>query len=110
MLMDGFRQDVRYGVRMLFKNPGASAISILALTLGIGVTATMYSIVYGIMLRGLPFEESEKIISVARTIPSLGIDRTWVPIHDYLDWRAEQSNFEQLAASALYLQPQIIDK
>ena len=95
--MDGFRQDVRYGVRMLFKNPGTSAISILALTLGIGVTATMYSIVYGIMLR-LPFEESEKIISVARTIPSLGIDRTRVRIHDYLDWRAEQSSFEQLAA------------
>lgn len=56
--MTGFLQDLRYAGRMLRKDPGVSAIAITALALGIGLTATMFSIVYGALGRGLPWEET----------------------------------------------------
>ena len=51
-------KDLRYGVRMLRKRPGTSALAAAALALGIGLTTTMFSIVDGAFLRGLPFEDS----------------------------------------------------
>ena len=57
--------DLRYGVRMIAKRPGTSAIAIVALALGIGLTTTMFSIVQGVILRGLPFAESERIAFIS---------------------------------------------
>ncbi len=62
--MAGFLQDLRYAGRMLFKHPGVSAMAVGALALGIGVTATMFSIVYAALLRGLPFEGGDRIMMV----------------------------------------------
>jgi predicted permease len=89
-------QDVRYGARMLVKRPGTSAIAIIALALGIGLTTMMFSIVEGVLLRGLPFEESDRIISVVRSaVKAPG--RETPPLHDYVDWRDRQKVFESLA-------------
>ena len=52
--MGGWWQDLRYAVRMIAKHPGASALAVVALALGIGLTTTMFSIVQGAVLRGLP--------------------------------------------------------
>jgi len=83
---------------MLVKHPGLAAISILALALGIGLTATMWSITYGGILRGLPFEQADRIMHLERTRPSHGIDSYPVPIHDYSAWRESQRSFEDLSA------------
>src|SRR5687768_2326962 len=96
--MDNFWKDVRHGARLLFKSPGISAVSILALMLGIGLSTTMFSIVYGALYRGLPFEEADQILHVENSNPVLGFNSMEVPIHDYLDWRAQQRSFEHLAA------------
>jgi len=61
-----FFRDIRHGVRMLIKSPGVSAIAVVALALGIGVTATMFSIVYGALLRGLPFEKADRTYAIRR--------------------------------------------
>ena len=53
--MSNLLQDMRFGARMLMKHRGSSAISILALGLGLGLTTMMFSIVWGALLRGLPF-------------------------------------------------------
>ena len=95
--MGGFVQDLRFAARMLVKNPWVSAVAVGALGLGIGVTATMFSIVYGAMMRGLPFEDGDRIVALALTNPSRDIDRQPVPIHDYLDYRDQQSSLESLA-------------
>ena len=58
--------DLKYALRMLIKRPGTTVLAIIALALGIGLTATMFSIVQGVILRGLPFDESEKILYVGR--------------------------------------------
>jgi predicted permease len=92
-----FFNDLRYGARMLLKRPGTSAIAVIALGLGIGLTTTMFSIVEGVILRGLPFERADRIALVRRATvqqPNRGDD---VPIHDLVDWRTQQKVFESLA-------------
>lgn len=97
--MTGLMTDVRYAFRMLFKHPGVSGIAVLALGLGIGLTAVMFSIVYGAIMRGLPFENGDRIVSVHRANPSIGAENMGVSIHDYVDWREQQrGSFNHLAA------------
>ena len=90
-------KDVRYGARMILKRPGTSAIAIVALALGIGLTTVMFSIVQGVILRGLPFEDSDRITLISRTTVQRPNGREAVPMHDFLDWRAQQKSFESLA-------------
>jgi putative ABC transport system permease protein len=96
--MTGFLKDLRYAGRMLFKSPGVSLMAVVALALGIGVTATMFSIVYGALMRGLPFPEGDRIMVLLRTQLSQSDSRMSVPVHDYRDWQAQQKSFESLAA------------
>jgi predicted permease len=91
--------DFRYGTRMLVKRPGTSAIAIVALALGIGLTTMMFSIVEGVLLRGLPFDESDRIAAVVR-IPVNRAGSETPPVHDLVDWRARQAVFESLAGYA----------
>jgi putative ABC transport system permease protein len=90
--------DLGYAVRMLRKQPGVAAIAILALGLGIGLTTTMWSIVYGVMLRGLPVEGGERIVAIERTNPLRQIRSSNVAILDYDAWAASQTTFEGLGA------------
>jgi predicted permease len=93
-------RDVRYGVRSLLKSPGLTIIATLALTLGIGLTTTMFSIVYGAMLKGLPFPDGDRIVLVSRSNPTKGIQRQGaIPIQDYFDFATQQRSFTTLAAS-----------
>jgi len=96
--MTGFLQDLRYAGRMLFKHPGVSALAAGALALGIGVTATMFSIVYAALMRGLPFDGGDRVMMVMQSNPTRGYDRAPLPLHDYVDLRDQQSSFESLAA------------
>ena len=90
-------QDLRYGARMILKRPGTSAIAIVALALGIGLTTTMFSIVEGVILRGLPFPENDRIMYVTRATVKQPDGRDNAPVHDLVDWRAQQNVFESLA-------------
>jgi putative ABC transport system permease protein len=96
--MDSFWKDVRHGVRLLVRSPAHSIIAVLALTAGIGLTTFMFSIVYGALYRGLPFEAPEQIIHLERSNLPQGASSLEVPIHDYLDWRTQQRSFQGLAA------------
>ncbi len=82
---------------MLVKQPTVSAIAIAALALGIGLTTTMYSIVHG-ALGDLPFDEAKELVSLYQSNPSQDIQQMSVGVHDYLDWREQQTAFEDLAA------------
>jgi putative ABC transport system permease protein len=89
--------DLKYALRMLVKHPGLALVSIIALALGLGLTTTMWSIVYGALLRGLPFEDSDRIIAVSHTNPARHINRTSITIPDFDVWRRDQTSFEDLA-------------
>ena len=96
--MDRFVADFKYAIRMIIKHPGFAAISITALALGIGLTATMWSITYGGILRGLPVENPGEIMYVGRTRPTHNIEQAGTPIHDFAAWREGQRSFEDLSA------------
>jgi predicted permease len=92
-------RDLRYGARSLRKSPGLIIVATLALGVGIGLTATMWSIIYGAMIKGLPYDDPRSIVAVFRTNPSRGIDRMGVTVHDFADWKSQQRSFEQLGGS-----------
>ena len=70
----------------------------LALTLGIGLTTTMFSIVYGALMKGLPYPDGDRIMVVQRANPARGIQQQSLPIQDYVDYKAQQHSFTDLAA------------
>jgi predicted permease len=83
---------------MLLKTPGNTAVSVIALALGIGLTTTMFSITYGALHRGLPFEEPHRIMHLERNNLSEDIESMEVTMHDFQDWRAQQTSFEDIAS------------
>ncbi len=91
-------RDLTLGVRTLRKTPALALVSVLALTLGIGLTTMMYSIVYGALLKGLPFPSGDRILSVARTNVEREIERQDLPVQDFADLRHQLSSFEELGA------------
>jgi putative ABC transport system permease protein len=89
---------VRYALRMFVRRPGLSVTAVVALALGIGLTTTMFSIVYAAVIRGLPYEDAERLVALFRNRPAQGVEFMAVSIHDFEDWRARQTSFEDIAA------------
>jgi putative ABC transport system permease protein len=92
-----FIQDIRYGTRLMLRNPGFAAISVLTLALGIGLTAMMFSLVNGALFKGLPFEESDRLMAVSRTDVAQDFNNMAAPLHDFEEWREAQRVFEGIA-------------
>jgi putative ABC transport system permease protein len=89
--------DIRFGFRMLAKNPGLAAIAVIAFALGIGLTTTTFSIVYGALMKGLPFPRSDQLVHLEESRPTEGVESRAVSIPDFADWRAQQTAFEDLS-------------
>ena len=73
--MNTLMTDVRYAVRRLIRTPGTALIAVMAIALGIGLTTAMFSIVNGVILRGLPFEEPHELMVLRRLNPTEGPGR-----------------------------------
>ncbi len=89
-------RDLQLAVRSLRKTPALAIVSILALTLGIGLTTMMYSIVYGALMKGLPYEDGDRMVAVIRMNPEQDIERQAIPAHDFADFRVQQTSFTEL--------------
>src|SRR5438477_8361054 len=96
--MQALFRDVRYGFRSLLSSPGLTLVATLALTLGIGLTTMMFSIVYGALMKGLPYPDGDRIMIVQRSNPSRGIQRSSLPIQDFIDYKAQLHAFTDLGA------------
>jgi putative ABC transport system permease protein len=93
----GVVRDVRYGWRALRSSPGTTIMATTALALGIGLTTVMFSIIYGTLLRGLPYAGSDRITVVMRTPASNGMDEG-LPMHEFFAFRQTQKSFESFGA------------
>ena len=98
--MGNLLQDLRYGLRMLLKNPGFTVIAVLALALGIGANTAIFSVVNAVLLRPLPFENSEQLMQVWSTNAKRGWTSAPVSYLNFADWRDQNHVFQAMAAYA----------
>jgi putative ABC transport system permease protein len=96
--MNTLLQDIRFGVRMLLKQKGFTAVALLTLALGIGANTAIFSLVNGVLLRPLPFPEAERIVYFEGTNPSQGITDSNVSFLDFIDWSQQTDLFASTAA------------
>jgi putative ABC transport system permease protein len=93
--MTSLLRDLRFGFRLLFKNPAFTSIAVLALALGIGANTAIYSIVYATLLAPLPYHDPNQLVMVWSKIQG---NKNGVAAGDYLDWRNQSSVFQGLEA------------
>ncbi len=90
-------QDARYGARLMTRSPGFAAAVILTVTLGIGATTAMFSIVYSVLLQPLPYRQPDRLVNLWNTAPKRGLPRAYVGIANVVDWKARNHVFEDIA-------------
>ena len=94
-------QDLRYGLRHMRKNPGFAVLAILTLALGIGANTAMFTVIDSVMLRPLPYPESERIVAITTGPPSLGNVVNTTSWLNYMDVREQARQFQSVAAYGL---------
>jgi len=95
-MMETIWQDIRLGTRSLFKTPGFAVISILTLALGIGANTAMFSIVNGVLLRQLPYNEPDRLFKLSASMQQFQDASISYP--NFLDWQQRSRSFEGMAA------------
>src|SRR5499426_1598045 len=95
--MQTLLQDLRYGARMLLKKPGFTLIAVITLALGIGANAAIFTVVNGVLLRPLPYDEPDRLVTLWESNPRRNIERQLVPPPDLAEWRGQSRSFENIA-------------
>lgn len=98
--MDTILHDLRFGIRLLIKNPGFSAVAILALALGIGANTAIFSVVDAVLFKALPFDHPDRLVEVWERDLNKGDDHDSVMASNYLDWKNRSRVFQDMAAHA----------
>jgi putative ABC transport system permease protein len=96
--LEALLQDVRYGLRMLRKSPGFTAVAILTLALGIGANAAIFSVIDAVLLRPLPYDQPDRLVMVYQAAPQRGVQKNGMSYPNYQDWARSASSFEEMAA------------
>jgi len=94
--METLLKDLRYGFRMLTKNPGVSAIAVLTLALGIGANTAIFSVVSAVLLNPLPYKDPDRLVSIWENVPQHG--RWRAAPANFFDWKKQNTVFENVAA------------
>jgi predicted permease len=94
--METLVQDLRYGVRMLAKAPGFTAVAVLTLALGIGANTAIFSVVQGVLLSPLPYAQPDRLVMIMESNPRFA--HVWVSYPNFRDWQRHAQSFLQMAA------------
>jgi putative ABC transport system permease protein len=89
--------DLRFGARMLFKNPAMTIIALLALTLGIGANTAIFSVVNAVLLRSFPYPEAEKLVLVWEKRQGGRTDQNVINLGNFSDWKEQNQVFTDMA-------------
>jgi putative ABC transport system permease protein len=108
--MDSIIQDIKLAVRLIAKRPGFAVVAIAAMALAIAVNTTIFSVVSAVMLRPLPYAESERLIEISDVNTEKGINYGTLSAPDFLDFRSQSQSFDDMAAvTGGYPQPLNVD-
>ncbi len=94
--LEAFLQDVCFGLRILRKNPGFTAVAVLTLALGIGANTAMFSVMEGVVLAPLRYLQPDRLVMVSENNPRF--PRVWVSYPNFRDWQRSARSFQQMAA------------
>src|SRR5262252_4884228 len=97
--METLRQDLSYGFRTLFKNPGFTAVAVLSLAIGIGANSAIFSVINALLLRPLPYQDADRLAILWQRSPGLNVAQDWFSPGQCLDVKAENQVFEQVAVT-----------
>ncbi len=97
-IMSAFLQDLRYGLRILVKNPGFSLVALLTLAVGVGANTAIFSVVNAVLLRPLPYPQDNRLVVLWEAIPEIGFSKAgWSP-PDLEFLKQQQKSFVHLGA------------
>jgi putative ABC transport system permease protein len=99
--IDDFAQDLRIGARMLRKNPSVTAVSVITLAVGIAAATTIFSVIDGVLLKPLPYEDAGRLVTLRQRAISDGTLDDAGP-GDFLDWQERTRTLEHLSAAVPY--------
>ena len=97
--LETFLQDTRYAFRMLRKNPGFTAVAVLTLALGIGANTAIFSVVYAMLLKPLPYSHPEQLLTVFEAQPQAGVNATGWSYANFAELREQNRTFSDMAGS-----------
>jgi putative ABC transport system permease protein len=95
-MLDQLLHDLRFGVRTLAKNRGFALLAILTLGLGIGANTAIFSVIYGVLLKPLPYTDSDRLVLIRQAAPLIGRADVGVSIKEYFTYREQADDFEGL--------------
>ena len=93
-------QDIRFGLRILARNPSVTALSTIALALGIGGSTLIFSVVYAVLLKPLPVADPDRLVWIWASIPSRNLPFSFTAYSTYAEWKAGSPSFESMSAYA----------
>jgi putative ABC transport system permease protein len=99
--MESFIQDLRFGARMLMKQPGFTSIAALTLALGIGANTAIFSVLYGVLLKPLPYSDPNSLVRVWQAAPAAGLSQLGFSEAQLVRLRAGNQSFQQLGGYML---------
>ena len=94
--MGNLSQDFRYGLRMLRRNPGFTAVTVITLALAIGANTAIFSVVYPVLLRPLPFRDPQRLVTIGESRHRTTCCAYSASYPDFLDWRRTTKSFQSL--------------
>jgi putative ABC transport system permease protein len=97
--METLWQDIRYGLRMLAQNRGFTAVAVLTLALGIGATTAIFSVVYAVVMKPLPFQQPQGLVRIYSEFPDFpggGLRRFWLSAPEYLDLKRDTKDWQSI--------------
>src|SRR5689334_9250776 len=100
--METLIQDLRFGIRMLAKNPGFTLVAVITMALGIGANTALFSVVNGVLLKSLPYRDPSRLMFSYETTPRLP-HPIGLSTLDYRDWKEQNRVFESVGARRLFV-------
>ena len=93
-LAESLLQDVRYGARILFRNPGFTLVAVLTLGLGIGANTAIFSVIYGVLMRPLPYKDGNQLVIVQQQAPLAHVLNVPFSVKEVQDYREENQTLD----------------